>query len=132
MTPHCLALALCLGASAAMADDTRLSPFTRPDTEWHLARLNGAAFEGESTIVFPEPGRVAGKALCNRFMGTADWTPEALRFGPLGLTMMACIDAEAEKAVTDALADVVAGGIAGDALVLTLGSGGSMLYRPAP
>lgn len=43
----------------------------------------------EVTMTF-DNGRISGKSGCNRFMGTAELTGEALRFGALAGTMMAC------------------------------------------
>ena len=41
-------------------------------------------------LAFPEPGRIAGKGSCNRFMGSVEIDKEAVRFGKLASTMMAC------------------------------------------
>jgi heat shock protein HslJ len=61
-------------------------------TEWLLEDLGGAVvLEGvQATLAFPEPGRVAGKGLCNRFMGSVEFEDGAVRFGKLATTMMAC------------------------------------------
>ena len=39
-----------------------------------------------------EEGRVAGKASCNRFIGSYHLTGERLSFSQMGTTMMACED----------------------------------------
>ncbi len=130
-----LGLTAALAAFAAMAtaqEPGPQSPFATPDQEWQLQSLNGAEIDGTSTLLFPEPGRVAGQALCNRFTGTATWDAGALSFGPLGATMMACLDAENEQAILNALGQVTAADLTGDTLVLTLADGGTMVYAPAP
>lgn len=108
------------------------SPFSQPDQVWQLQTLSGVAFPEGSTLVFGKDGQVSGKALCNRFMGQAEWTPDSLSFGPLGLTMMACPDLDQERMVTQALAAVTRGGISGNRLVLTLADGSELVYFPAP
>ncbi len=62
---------------------------------WRLEDLGGAAvLEGASpTLEFPEAGRVAGHASCNRFFGSVEISSDSLRFGPLGSTRMACAEA---------------------------------------
>lgn len=61
-------------------------------TEWLLEDLGGASVldRVQATLAFPEPGRIAGKGSCNRFMGSVEIDKEAVRFGKLASTMMAC------------------------------------------
>ena len=63
-------------------------------TAWRLADLGGAPSipSGEATLEFPEAGKVAGKATCNRFFGTVEISGASIQFGPLAATKMACID----------------------------------------
>ncbi len=62
---------------------------------WRLEDLGGAELvEGSSaTLEFPEEGRVAGNASCNRFFGSVEISGDALRFGAMGSTRMACAEA---------------------------------------
>ena len=108
------------------------SPFEDPNREWRLVEMQGAPFEGTATLVFPEQDRVAGQAPCNRFMGKAEWSPEATTFGPLAATMMACPDLDQERVVLEALETVTALVIEADSLILTLGDGSRMVYTSAP
>ncbi len=79
-------------------------------TEWLLEDLGaGSVLEGvQSTIAFPEPGRVAGSGGCNRYMGAATITGDRVEIGPLAGTKMACPPAvmEQERRFLDALAKV--------------------------
>jgi heat shock protein HslJ len=63
-------------------------------TEWVLTDLAGtpALPGGKATLAFPEAGRVAGSASCNRFTGSLTITGEHLKMGPLASTRMACMD----------------------------------------
>ena len=47
----------------------------------------------QATVEFPEPGRVAGNASCNRFFGSVEATEQMIKIGSLGSTKMACAEA---------------------------------------
>ncbi len=70
-----------------------------PGTEWVLVDLAGtpALPGGKATLAFPEAGRVAGNASCNRFTGSVEITGNHLKMGPLASTRMACVDADVSK-----------------------------------
>jgi copper homeostasis protein (lipoprotein) len=83
------------------------------NTYWKLTRLNGApvavaAGQREPHLVLnaKEP-RVAGSSGCNRVVGGFELDGDALRFGRLAGTMMACPEGMAqERAFLDALGQV--------------------------
>ncbi|MGH7674583.1 MAG: YbaY family lipoprotein [Gemmatimonadales bacterium] len=64
-------------------------------TAWRLEDLGGAGVidNVEVTLEFPEAGKVAGKASCNRFFGTAEVAGGSITLSPLGTTRMACPEA---------------------------------------
>jgi heat shock protein HslJ len=64
-------------------------------SEWLLEDLGGSGVidNAQATLSFPEKGKVAGKASCNRFFGTVDITGDHIKFGGLGSTRMACPEA---------------------------------------
>jgi heat shock protein HslJ len=55
-------------------------------TSW---RLDGST---EQTLMFPEPGKIAGKAACNRYFGSVEVDGEWMRIAEVGSTKMACAD----------------------------------------
>ena len=61
-------------------------------TAWRLVEIDGAAAiaDAEATLEFPEQGRAAGRATCNRFFGSVTVSGDAIRFGQMGSTRMAC------------------------------------------
>jgi heat shock protein HslJ len=61
-------------------------------TAWRLEDLGGtpAVNGAEPALEFPEAGRVAGHGSCNRFFGPVTLTGNAIQFGLLGSTRMAC------------------------------------------
>lgn len=87
-------LATCL-ATAATANEA-LSLFDDPQAQWTLTEIDGRPFDARATLQFPEPGRVAGQAPCNRFSGTLAVDGTAMTLGPLAATQMACPDLTAE------------------------------------
>lgn len=69
-------------------------------SQWELVSLGGMpVIESGSkpTLTFPEPGRIAGSASCNRYSGSAQITPEgklALSSpNAIAVTRMACAEA---------------------------------------
>ena len=57
-------------------------------TAWRVQEIGGTAAlaDVEATIEFAEAGRVAGKASCNQFAGSAVISGETITFQPLVLT----------------------------------------------
>lgn len=90
------------GAAPVPADPAGLA-----GAEWNLTDLGGRALlDGiPATLAFPESGKVAGKASCNRFSGTVTVKDAAISFGALATTRMACEAAidEQERAYLTAL-----------------------------
>ncbi|WP_161555807.1 META domain-containing protein [Mangrovicoccus ximenensis] len=124
---HLIWLAALAAAPMAMA---QTAPEADPGTEYRLAELDGAPYEGDATLVFPEEGRVAGKGPCNNFMGRADWGEDgSVSFGPLAATMMACPDLDGEKTILDLLGAVSQIETTEDGFLLSTPEGATLLYR---
>jgi heat shock protein HslJ len=66
--------------------------FSLSNSEWLLEDLSGSGVldNVQATLTFPEAGKVAGSGSCNRFSGAAEIDRNALKFGPLASTRMAC------------------------------------------
>jgi heat shock protein HslJ len=66
-----------------------------PGTSWRLEDLGGMDVleRVEATLEFPEAGKAAGRASCNRFFGTVEISAESIKVGPLAATKMSCGDA---------------------------------------
>ena len=92
------------------------------NTAWRLVEIGGApAIEGaDATLEFPEQGRAAGRATCNRFFGSVTVSGDAIRFGQMGWTRMACAEplASQEAKYLKALEAAERFAIDGDALVI--------------
>lgn len=90
--------ALCVTGCAAKVPDPVPVPPTPTlaerlvGSEWWLEDLGGVEVVGrlEATLVFPEPGRVAGNASCNRFVGPFEMDGAVIHLGPLTTTRRMC------------------------------------------
>ncbi|SMX39786.1 META domain-containing protein [Octadecabacter ascidiaceicola] len=116
-----------LFASACFPDES-ISGFVEPTAEYHLVEIDGAPFDGTATIAFPEPGRVAGQAPCNRYFAaqTADYPWFAL--DGIGASRMACPDLNLESAFFTALEDMTLAEVSGDTLILSNTGGRQMVF----
>jgi heat shock protein HslJ len=95
-----MALGSCASSNKPKASKPKTSStVSLPGTDWVLVDLAGtpALPGGKATLAFPDVGRVAGNASCNRFTGTILFTGEAIKIGPLASTRMACADNEVSK-----------------------------------
>ena len=120
-----VALAGCTATAERTAGDEPLQ-----NTYWKLIDLEGAAVEAvdnqrEAHIVLhTEENRVAGSGGCNRLMGSYRLDGDALSFGQLATTMMACADGmQTEHAFLEVLENVSAWEVTGSNLTLKDGAG---------
>ena len=101
-------------------------------TYWRAIELAGKptpsqSAEREAHLLFQAGGRVAGSDGCNRIMGSYELKGEAITFGQMAGTQMACMDTGAiESAFRDALKGAAKLKIAGDRLELFDASGTRM------
>ena len=122
-------------AAVALAGCTAIAEHTAGDeplenTYWKLIDLEGAAVEAvdnqrEAHIVLhTEESRVAGSGGCNRLMGSYQLDGDALSFGQLATTMMACADGmQTEHQFLGVLEGVSAWEVTGTSLTLKDGAG---------
>jgi heat shock protein HslJ len=84
-----------LNVSSIKAAAAGATSFSLSNSEWLLEDLsgNGVVEHARATLAFPEPGKVAGNGSCNRFFGTAEIHGDAIKFGAMGSTRMACPEA---------------------------------------
>src|SRR5216684_3296485 len=71
------------------------APFSLSGSEWLLEDLGGSGVIDniQATLTFPEAGRIAGNASCNRFSGAAEVSGNSVKLGPLASARMACPEA---------------------------------------
>lgn len=128
-----LPFALMLSALAAgcTADET-LTAYGASGVVWRLETLDGSPFEKRATVEFPEPGKIAGQAPCNRYFGEQRAPYPWFEVGPLAATRMACPDLDAEQQFLSALSNMTQAEVAGDVLVLRNEDGQEMVFRAEP
>jgi imidazolonepropionase-like amidohydrolase/heat shock protein HslJ len=94
------------------------------EIEWTLAALGGEAIPGQTggrpiTLSFSPDGRVSGSGGCNRVSGSYTRQGDALKFGPLATTRMACPAMDLERRFLGALAATARWKIVSGALELS-------------
>ena len=79
---------------AGCAVTTRVATMDLPGSTWELVAMDGEAVAGDAvpTLAFDEQGAVSGSTGCNTFSGEVAIDGNALSFGPLVTTRMACAD----------------------------------------
>lgn len=79
------AIAACI--APALADPARLA-----GREWRVIAVAGSRLPAGTrvSLAFQPDGRVSGRSGCNRFAGKATVGNDAITFGPLASTRMAC------------------------------------------
>lgn len=115
--PLAIAALTTLLAACSTSDET-LAGFTDPETVWSLTEIDGTEFNARTILQFPEPGRIAGQAPCNRFSGALTVPYPWFGTSPLAATLMACPDLEAEGTVFEALAAMTEAEVSGPILIL--------------
>ena len=137
-----IALVALLGSSAerAMAQTEGTAtdtPLQGP--RWKVIELAGKPVPSqepkrEAHLVFQPGARLAGSDGCNRITGSYEIKGDALTFGQIAGTMMACIDAAAdvERAFREALKNTARWTIKGDRLELMDAKGARVAVLSAP
>ena len=129
-TALALLLAGCTGASeqAGQGAATIVGPV------WVAEEIAGASASGEApiTLQLGADGRASGRGGCNGYGGPYTLAGDALHFGPLASTKMACAPAlmDQEQRYFDTLAQVARYAVADDgALLLMTGEGKEIRLR---
>jgi heat shock protein HslJ len=117
-----------LGLPACRADETVAGHGAAGKT-WTLTELDGQPFAARATLTFPEPGRIAGQAPCNRYFAALEVPYPWFDATEIGATRMACPDLPAETAFLAALGEMTLSEVLGDVLILSNETGRTLLFR---
>jgi heat shock protein HslJ len=128
MRPVFLILTCLLPLSACLGEET-LRAYGGADKIWYLSKLNGAPFTSTATLTFPEAGRIAGQAPCNRYFGTMKARFPAFETGPVASTKRACPDLMAEGAFFTALRLARRAEVSTDRLILSDDTGPLLVFK---
>ncbi len=117
----------CLSSEKQVKNNENRAPFF--DTAWELVTLNNDEIQppphGKTPFIkFSQEGsKVNGHTGCNGFFGTFESTGGKIKFGPLGMTQMACQEwMDKEFAFITMLGNVTRYEIKGDTLILLIGN----------
>ncbi len=96
---------------------------TLEDVQWTLIELDGAALRasarGAPTLTLASKDRrLSGFAGCNRMLGDYELDGDALKFGAMATTRMACVDVTPEEPLLRALQATTRWRVTGNTLVL--------------
>lgn len=89
MKPIAVAVCIALALSACRGDET-VSGYGAADRVWVLESVDGMPFAARAELEFPEQGKIAGQAPCNRFFADQSAPYPWFKPGPIGATRMAC------------------------------------------
>ena len=99
-------IAGCIGSGKKTMAET--NPAGLMGSTWLVVDIGGRGVidDAQTTITFEAEGRVAGSGGCNRYFGSVTIKGDAITFGKLGSTMMACVPAlmDQEQRFLNALA----------------------------
>ncbi len=124
-----LALVLSLvGLGQCSADET-VGGYGGAERGWTLVELDGSPFTKTATLSFPERGKIAGQAPCNRYFATMEAPYPWFEAGPIGATRMACPDLDLETKFLATLAEMTQSEVSGDTLVLRNDAGLEMVFK---
>lgn len=125
-----LILAALSGLSQCQSDET-IRAYGGGDKTWRLVELNNAPFKGRATLTFPEAGKIAGEAPCNRYSATMTVPYPWFEAGPIAATRRACPDLAAEAAFLKALEAATISDVLGDTLILSDDTGPTLVFKAA-
>ena len=120
--PALLFLSLCRG-------DETVVRYGAADKTWVLQELNGAAFTANATLIFPEPGRIAGNGPCNSFSGAMTVPYPWFEAVDIAATKRACPDLTDEGRFFTALAEATFSEVLDDTLILSDQDGLEMVFK---
>lgn len=112
----------------ACAADETISGYAGVGSAWQLTALDGAPWTASGTLEFPEAGRIAGQAPCNRYFATQTAPYPWFDSGPVGASRMACPDLDAETDFFAALEAMTLSEVTGNTLILSNDAGREMVF----
>ena len=109
--------------------DETVAGYGAADRVWVLEELDGTPFAARATLLFPETGKIAGEAPCNRYSGVM--TAPYPWFGATQVvsTKMACPDLDAETKFFNALSDMTLSEVLGNVMILSNDAGREMVFK---
>lgn len=129
---HGLTLALLIPALIALPacrSDETPAGYGGTERIWVLSELDGSPFEARVTMQFPEEGKIAGDAPCNRYFGEMSAPYPQFDGTKIASTRRACPEMAAEQRFLSALSTMTQSEILGDTLTLRNEAGNEMVFK---
>jgi len=117
-----------LSILTACFNDETVSGQTDGTDIWVLKTMNEVNVATLVTISFPEEGRIAGQAPCNRYFGNQTVPLPWFEVKGLGATKMACPELAMEGQYFDLLQKMTTAEITGNTLILKSDNGQTLVY----
>lgn len=114
--------------TACFKDET-VSGQTENADVWLLKTLNETNVTTRITISFPEQGRIAGQAPCNRYSGSQTVPLPWFKVTELAASKMACPALDLEAQYLNLLQDMTTAEITGNMLILRSDEGKSLTFK---
>lgn len=124
-----LALMPALATLPACRADETVGGYGGADRVWLLQDINGEAFPARATMTFPEPGKIAGQAPCNRFFGPMTVPYPWFDASALATTRMACPELEDESKFLEYIEKMSLSEVSGSVLLLSNDAGDTMTFK---
>lgn len=121
-------LFLTLTITACQTNET-ISGYTDADAIWVLSDLQGTHPQSQITLTFPEEGKIAGKAPCNRYFGTQTKPLPWFETGPIAATKIACPYLKEESKYFSALEATSLAEVSQTTLILSNENGLLLTFR---
>ncbi len=109
--------------------DETVAAYGAADRVWVLQEIDGQPFDASARLQFPEEGRIAGNAPCNRYNGTLNAPYPWFEIQDLTATRAACAGLEAEGVYFAALMAMTQSEVSGDVLILRNEAGHEMVFK---
>ena len=109
--------------------DETVSGQTDSRAIWQLTAMNETPIDINVTITFPEEGKIAGQAPCNRYFGNQTVPFPWFEVSGLGSTRMACQNMELEGQYFALLQKMTTAEIVEDTLVLRNDAGDTLMFK---
>lgn len=119
---------LCL---IACTGDETVAGYGGADRTWVLTELDGSPFTARATLQFPQAGKIAGDAPCNRYSGAMTTPYPWFAATQVISTKMACPELEAETKFLGALTAMTLSEVLGDVMILSNDTGREMVFTAA-
>lgn len=126
-----VALITALALTACQKDESISGQTSATDT-WHLTELNGTPVTATITLTFPEEGRIAGQAPCNKYSASQTAPLPWFEAKAIASIKRACPDLELESTYFQTITKMTLIERTGDTLLLSNDNTETLAFKRKP